>query len=587
MPIQHFGNIFEAARVAEAELQEAERQIQSASSVAAIRAVFAGLFPDLQPDEKYDIDSMVVGNEAVAIAQNLVDTISDNITSQNAEYAIARLRSQLPYVVRKLRADAKDKDAVADIDVAELMERLVSIIRNRSGDLLEFEAKLASETYSLFDASKMKNGKRYANTQKILRALDGDVDSLMEAMNLMLDRRGDALSNMSTLAFNALKRKMEDTETQEKVKNRVIEQGEEIFDNVMNSIIVDSKDKKTLTEAFNQIDELRKHSSEMTDRLKKLGKKIVSSRAGTLLTADAKNLVSCHYKLRKNERGLMNPPLSQDMIKALKENIAYYEAKVNPKYQKDMREFIDLGCERDINILDKKNEIEKTIEPLLTKELMDNIKLSLIKKGSITSEDARNWAESVSCSYGAKNNVEGDIKGMLAEFRQITGGKLDTISVRSTSEGMWGRGGGRSYHVPHTGTIYLGPKTKADTVFHELSHDLEEKNPVMSVASWRFIKDRSNGKKSVSMNTAVKHIDGYSAGYSRDEKAFEDQFVHPYVGKDYSARYKHNYDNMSFAHEVLSMGIEGLADVKTFKEMMLKDREHLKLTLGMLAMPKQ
>jgi hypothetical protein len=90
-------------------------------------------------------------------------------------------------------------------------------------------------------------------------------------------------------------------------------------------------------------------------------------------------------------------------------------------------------------------------------------------------------------------------------------------------------------------TTHSGPST----VVHEIGHWLEHNVSSLRDKAFAFYDRRTEGEALVSMNSVT------SGGYSGYERTRPDDFLNPYMGKDYSTRSRGRY-----ATEILSMGIE-------------------------------
>lgn len=99
--------------------------------------------------------------------------------------------------------------------------------------------------------------------------------------------------------------------------------------------------------------------------------------------------------------------------------------------------------------------------------------------------------------------------------------------------------GDRSYYTG--GKIHISTTADAGVVVHELAHQLEDTIPELHQAALDFLKRRTAGEKAKSMRSLTGNMN-----YKPHERAWEDDFFNPYVGKDYSGH----------ATEILSMGIE-------------------------------
>lgn len=508
MPVQHFGNIFEAARAAEAELQEAERQIQNASSVATIRAVFAGLFPDLQPDEKYDIDSLVVRNEASEMVDGYVESIVSNITTYGADSAETFINQQLPYMLRKIRASAPDRHAVADIDASALAEKLVTVVKSSKGmDSNELRERLAMEAYSLFEPVKLANPGRYYQSQKTLKVLYGGEGSIAETMNQPAEH-----ARLSDVAYYAVKRRQMDAKVQEKVKQELIQRGNAI---------------------------LEKYAKQFeSDKSMKEATRIYVEKAN----AYEANNVATYKAYKKNDYATLT--------------------RLSEECKNNIKPALDEATEK----------AKKVLAPI-----MDELRQRMIAESTVSDADARGWVGKQHISSGAKRlmkNAGVNIEETLFEYYKISNGKLDGVSVETTRS---------SRAFQNGGSIHLNERSNKRTVFHELSHALDRTNFASGMANRSFIVARSGGKAPVTLNAAMKRAGFDGTVYKRTEKALVDSFYDPYVGKDYVSEYGEHAFKSS---EVLSMGVQALADLDSFAKIMLLDKEHLALALGVMTMKK-
>ena len=126
-------------------------------------------------------------------------------------------------------------------------------------------------------------------------------------------------------------------------------------------------------------------------------------------------------------------------------------------------------------------------------------------------------------------------------------------------------------------TIAMNGK-RVTTPFHEIGHMVEFFNPNALKLSKEFLKKRTAGEDFVRMKDLFPFH-----GYSRTEETKKDNFITPYVGKEYED-----------ASEVLSVGLESIFEPGDGKEYVEsvgskirykkinEDPEHLHLTLAML-----
>lgn len=102
-----------------------------------------------------------------------------------------------------------------------------------------------------------------------------------------------------------------------------------------------------------------------------------------------------------------------------------------------------------------------------------------------------------------------------------------------------------------------------ETLFHECGHLAEAWDMSSQAACLQFVRDRAKGD----LVSLKKLTEG---SYRSNERAYPDDFYHPYVGKYYS----HG------ASEVFSMGLQCLSNPQCLALLAEKDPEHFSLTLG-------
>jgi hypothetical protein len=100
----------------------------------------------------------------------------------------------------------------------------------------------------------------------------------------------------------------------------------------------------------------------------------------------------------------------------------------------------------------------------------------------------------------------------------------------------------RSYYGMD-GTIYMADQAGADTWTHEAGHYLEDLHREALKASKDFVEFRTEGTPLKKLSEVVA-----GSGYRDNEVTREDEFINPYIGKDYGGS----------ATEVMSMGLQYL-----------------------------
>lgn len=129
----------------------------------------------------------------------------------------------------------------------------------------------------------------------------------------------------------------------------------------------------------------------------------------------------------------------------------------------------------------------------------------------------------------------------------------------------------RSYAVPEMSLINVFKYKKesnsvADTI-HEIGHLIEESNPEVKRKVSSFLQKRA--KESGSKILPLTKLD-YVGSYDSREKAWKDEFIHPYMGKFYK----------SGATEILSCGLEYLYSKP--EELLMKDPDMFNFLIDLI-----
>lgn len=117
----------------------------------------------------------------------------------------------------------------------------------------------------------------------------------------------------------------------------------------------------------------------------------------------------------------------------------------------------------------------------------------------------------------------------------------------------------RASYDPHLQAVILGPSSGAHTVIHELGHHLEVNSPSLRAVAQSFLARRTAGEPAQELSTLLR-----DAGYAK-EYAKPDQFIHPYVGRQYA----------SGDTEVVAVGLEQMA--RDPVEFARRDPDHWRL----------
>jgi hypothetical protein len=193
---------------------------------------------------------------------------------------------------------------------------------------------------------------------------------------------------------------------------------------------------------------------------------------------------------------------------------------------------------------------------------------SIIESSGISKEEADAWAHTIDCKVfsrrkGTDRYGVDQIKEDLSKLYRITGGSVKTINFNLIR-------GNRSTASTGTATINASDAFKQSSLYHEFGHIAES---VLAIASKHWTRSRADTFKNG--NPIIKKLSSLCPGtkYRKDETAYKDSFFDPYVGKVY------DHD----ASEVVSMGIQMLADPNELYILMTKDPEHFKYLLGVIS----
>lgn len=214
------------------------------------------------------------------------------------------------------------------------------------------------------------------------------------------------------------------------------------------------------------------------------------------------------------------------------------------------------------------------------KPVQEKLHEHLLANSSVTDKDVDEWLGHVYQSQNFANmpeDVVKQVKEFLREYYKICNGKVGRLTLRAIKDFPGYENSGdvdRCFAVGRD--IFLSERrADRDAVYHELSHLSENDNVAINIASEQFVIERGKGVKSL--------FDLTFMNYGQDEYAYEDKFADPYVGKIG----KRNGNDLFPYHEVFSMGTGFLASSSGLSELLMKDREHLELTLGMLGLKRQ
>jgi hypothetical protein len=204
----------------------------------------------------------------------------------------------------------------------------------------------------------------------------------------------------------------------------------------------------------------------------------------------------------------------------------------------------------------------------LRKIVDESVRGALLSESPVSEEDARAWVESnVHIDQKAMNRLKRSgghyttrkqVEADMAEFYRLVGGKVARIVLTSA-------GTTRAHASNATGEIAVDSRFTKQTLFHEMAHHVEHDMPFLNeaAAAWRDSQSEDGKLYSLSSLTGNRR-------YGSDEVARKGAYFHPYVGKVY----RHG------STEVVSMGLQQLADADHILELVEKSPEHLAFAIG-------
>ena len=195
---------------------------------------------------------------------------------------------------------------------------------------------------------------------------------------------------------------------------------------------------------------------------------------------------------------------------------------------------------------------------------------AVMAASKVSDADAKAWAKrqkidpSTVAKLKRRGYKESTLRQDMADFYRISGGRIPEIEITSTS--------GRAHASGITAAegekrIAVGDRFDRTVLFHELAHHIEADEIAKAASNGFLVKRRKSPQVSL-----LSEITG-SSGYSDREVAYEDEFLHPYIGKVYP-------DSVT---EVFSMGMEHLATPGAAALFAAKDPEMFAMVTGYLS----
>ena len=156
-------------------------------------------------------------------------------------------------------------------------------------------------------------------------------------------------------------------------------------------------------------------------------------------------------------------------------------------------------------------------------------------------------------SYKDTSKVENTINKAIPIFNKMISKELtDDISIANEPTFVLSSDVGRAYFTSQRNSININEDAPVSTLIHELGHYLEHNNPKVHKLCVDFLKKRTAGETKKPLNDLLN-----TKGYGHEEVAKKDKFFNAYCGKIYE---NNNYPSIIDATEILSMGLETMAD---------------------------
>jgi hypothetical protein len=182
---------------------------------------------------------------------------------------------------------------------------------------------------------------------------------------------------------------------------------------------------------------------------------------------------------------------------------------------------------------------------------------------------AREMAEQVRIDETAVKALEAQDRSRDAAVRDITEFYGLTGARGPRPEEIWVQSRKKRAEASPTGKVDIGTEASRLTIFHEMAHHIEFRDPSIARAAKSFVEARARhvGRPGELVELR-KLLPG--EGYRPKEKALIGDFIHPYTGKVYPG----------MMTEVVTTGTERLRTPKHMLELYRQDPEHFFFTLG-------
>ena len=163
------------------------------------------------------------------------------------------------------------------------------------------------------------------------------------------------------------------------------------------------------------------------------------------------------------------------------------------------------------------------------------------------------------------------MKADMKRFYQIVSGQIDTPDIVRKKK--------RAYASKENNHINSAEGMTKTTLWHEMGHFVEYKNPELLLAAKQLLARRSDAIPSEKGKVAyLKHMTGVKS--YKNEVAVNVGFYHPYVGKIYGAMGIQGVETT----EVFSMGFQALTTDVELAKLAMADPEHLAMVMAAIKM---
>lgn len=279
-------------------------------------------------------------------------------------------------------------------------------------------------------------------------------------------------------------------------------------------------------------------------------------------------VMSAIQELRNEEKELLKERLSPEIREKLNGIYRQIDEIFNERMALEEAIEKDVAAESEILFPQRKQLWEQSRQAQDSKVEHENtffqaVTEDLAAASGISEEQASAWANSnILIAENARTKLRRigyspeQLKKDIAELYRYVGGKLGPIEF--VLEGHSSRAFARGKTL-----IAVQGSFNRETLFHECGHLAEAWDMSSQAACLQFVRDRAKGDL-----VSLKKLTGGS--YRSNERAYPDDFYHPYVGKYYS----HG------ASEVFSMGMQCFANPQCLAMLAEKDPEHFNLTIG-------